>query len=386
MWNTRLSELEFDGGEFAGALDALESNWITAGPRTEQFERAFAEVAGTSDAVAVSNGTAALILALKAIGIGPDDEVLCPSITFVATAAAILHCGATPVFVDIVSLENPTMDPADAASKVTPRTRALLPVHYAGIPCDMNRLWEIAGQHDLAIVEDAAHAPGASYAGRPCGGLGTAGCFSLFGNKNITTGEGGVITTADPELAGRLRLLRSHGMTTTTRDRARGRNAHYDVVEIGFNFRFDDIRAAIGLAQLSKLAGINDRRAAIVEQYNARLAGETDLILPFLSVADISVPAYHVYPVVLRSSQERDAMETDLRERGIQTSIHYRPVHQLTAIRALYPEVSLPVSEAYGERQLTLPLYASLTENEVDTVSDAVVLASSGVRLGDNLR
>ncbi len=140
MWNTRLSELEFDGDELAGALGALESNWITAGPRTEEFERTFARVAGTSEAVAVSNGTAALILALKTLGIGPGDEVLCPSMTFVATAAAVLHCGATPIFVDIVSLEHPTIDPEDAALKVTARTRAILPVHYAGIPCDMDRL------------------------------------------------------------------------------------------------------------------------------------------------------------------------------------------------------------------------------------------------------
>ncbi len=372
MWNTRLSELEFDGDELAGALGALESNWITAGPRTEEFERTFARVAGTTEAVAVSNGTAALILALKTLGIGPGDEVLCPSMTFVATAAAILHCGATPIFVDIVSLEDPTIDPEDAALKVTARTRAILPVHYAGIPCDMDRLSEIARGHDLAIIEDAAHAPGATYRGRPCGSLGSAGCFSLFGNKNITTGEGGVVTTDDREFAERLRLGRSHGMTKTTRDRDCGRSAHYDVVEIGFNFRFDDIRAAIGLAQLAKLTDINRRRATIVERYNYRLAIETDLILPFRSVAADRVPAFHVYPVVLPSRADRDTMESELRERGIQTSIHYRPVHQLTAIRSLYPDVSLPITESYGERELTLPLYASLHKNDVDSITEAV--------------
>ena len=169
MWNTRLSELEFDGDELAGALEAIESGWITAGPRTKAFEQAFADAAGTEDAVAVSNGTAALFLALKGLGIGPGDEVLVPSMTFVATAAAVLHCGAKPVFVDITSLEDPTMDPADAARKVGPFTRAILPVHYAGIPCDMTSLATLARSKNLLVVEDAAHAPGAVYKGRPCG-------------------------------------------------------------------------------------------------------------------------------------------------------------------------------------------------------------------------
>ena len=246
MWNTRLSELEFDGDELAGAIEAIESTWITSGSRTRAFERAFAELCGTREAVAVSNGTAALILALKAIGIGPGDDVLCPSLTFVATASAILHCGAKPVFVDITSLDRPTIDPIDAARKITPNTATILPVHYAGIPCDMGALLDLASRNNLCIVEDAAHAPGASFQGRPCGSVGSAGCFSLFGNKNITTAEGGVVTTNDPELAERLRLLRSHGMTTNSWDRDKGRPAHYDVVEVGFNFRFDDIRAAVG--------------------------------------------------------------------------------------------------------------------------------------------
>src|SRR6185436_12146770 len=268
MWQARLSELEFDETELAGVLDAIDSEWITAGPRTQSFEKAFAELTGATDAVAVTNGTAALFLALKAIDIGPGDEVLVPSLTFVATAAAVLQCGATPVFVDICSLENPTMDATDAERKITPRTKAILPVHYAGIPANMDELALLARAHGLALVEDAAHAPGASFAGRSCGTWGSAGCFSFFGNKNITTAEGGMITTCDPEVAKRLRLLRSHGMTVTSWDATKDRPAHYDVLEIGYNFRFDDIRAAVGLAQLAKLEALNQRRAELVQRYN----------------------------------------------------------------------------------------------------------------------
>ncbi len=378
MWNTRLSELEFDADKLAGALEAIESSWITAGPRTKLFEAAFAEAAGTEDAVAVSNGTAALFLTLKALGIGPGDEVLCPSMTFVATAAAVLHCGAKPVFVDIKGLGDPTMDPEDAARKVGPFTRAILPVHYAGIPCDMSSLTTLARSKNLLVVEDAAHAPGAVHKGRPCGSLGTAGCFSLFGNKNITTGEGGVITTSDHRLAERLRLLRSHGMTTNSWDRDRGRPARYDVIEVGFNFRFDDIRAALGLAQLRKLNAINSRRAEIVSRYNDRLSeSRPEVILPFTSLRTDIIPSYHIYPIVLPSREERDALEGQLKEEGIQTSIHYRPIHNFSAIRTRFPDVHLPVTETFGSRQLTLPLYPSMTPDQVDAVAGAVARSIS---------
>lgn len=179
MWKARLSELEFDERELAGVLDALDSEWITAGPRTERFEKAFADFVGTSDAIAVSNGTAALFLALKGLGIGPGDEVLLPSLTFVATAAAVVHCGARPVLVDICSLQNPTMCPHDAAAKITSKTRAILPVHYAGIPAEMGSLLALAQNNGLFLVEDAAHAPGARYAQHSCGTFGAAGCFSF---------------------------------------------------------------------------------------------------------------------------------------------------------------------------------------------------------------
>jgi dTDP-4-amino-4,6-dideoxygalactose transaminase len=374
MWKARLSELAFDETEFEGVLETLESAWITAGPRTQAFERAFAELTGTAEAVGVSNGTAALFLALKALGIGPGDEVLCPSMTFVATAASVMHCGAQPVLVDICSLENPTMDPEDAAAKITSRTRAILPVHYAGIPADMDRLCALAKSHKLYLLEDAAHSPAARFDGRPCGSFGDAGCFSFFGNKNIATGEGGMITTSDPELASRLRLLRSHGMTVSSWDRDKGRPAHYDVLEFGFNFRFDDIRASLGLAQLAKLERFHERRAALVQRYNERFAESgLDLVLPFASVPERKQPVHHIYPVVFPTSQERDSMAELLKADGIQTSIHYPPIHHFTAFRKLNSAVSLPVTEAFASRELTLPLYPALSESQVDMVVSSVI-------------
>ena len=374
MWKARLSELEFDDTEFEAVIDALDSSWITAGSRTGQFEQAFAEMTGTADAVAVSNGTAALFLALKAIGVGPGDEVLCPSLTFVATAAAVIHCGAKPVLVDICSLENPTMDPNDAASRISTRTKAILPVHYAGIPADMDQICSLAEANGLSIVEDAAHAPGARFSGKPCGSFGMAGCFSFFGNKNITTAEGGMITTNDRELGERLRLLRSHGMTVTSWDRDKGRPAHYDVLEFGFNFRFDDIRAALGLAQLRKLDRFNQQRAALVRRYNERFLGaDSELILPFASIDNNKAPCHHIYPVVFPSEAERDSTADSLKAEGIQTSLHYTPIHQFKAFRNIYPEVHLPDTEAFASRELTLPLYPSLPEGQVDQIALSVL-------------
>jgi dTDP-4-amino-4,6-dideoxygalactose transaminase len=374
MWNARLSELEFDERELAGVVDALDSDWITAGPRTASFEKAFAAFIGVSEAVAVSNGTAALFLALKALGLGPGDEVLVPSMTFVATAAAVIHCGATPVLVDICSLQNPTMCPDDAAAKLTSRTKAILPVHYAGIPAEMDRLSPLADKHGLALVEDAAHAPGARYGKRSCGSFGAAGCFSFFGNKNITTAEGGMITTNDPELARRLRSLRSHGMTVSSWDREKGRPAEYDVLQFGFNFRFDDIRAALGLAQLEKLPVFNQKREELVHRYNACFTeAGSDLILPFSGVSESKKPSYHIYPIVLPSREERDATGELLKSAGIQTSIHYPPIHQFTAFRQTGRVVDLPKTDAFAAREITLPLYPSLAPAQVDSIASAVL-------------
>jgi len=321
-----------------------------------------------------------MFLALKALGIGPGDEVLVPSMTFVATAAAVIHCGADPVFVDICGIENPTMCPDDAAAKMTPRTKAILPVHYAGIPADMDRLCDLAQSNGLLLIEDAAHAPGARFGGRACGSFGQAGCFSFFGNKNMTTAEGGMIATNDDALANSFRLLRSHGMTVTSWDRDKGRPAAYDVLEVGFNFRFDDIRAAIGLVQLEKLPRFNRQRANLVRCYNERFSQWTSgVILPHALVSRNKQPSFHIYPIVLPSSAERDAVAEGLKAQGIQTSIHYPPIHYLSAFKQMGRRVCLPLTEAFASRELTLPLYPSLPPAQVDQIVKGVQNALAAV-------
>jgi dTDP-4-amino-4,6-dideoxygalactose transaminase len=284
------------------------------------------------------------------------------------------------VFVDICGIENPTMCPDDAAAKMTARTKAILPVHYAGIPADMDRLCALAQMNGLLLIEDAAHAPGARFGGHACGSFGQAGCFSFFGNKNMTTGEGGMIATNDADLASNLRLLRSHGMTVTSWDRDKGRPAVYDVLQVGFNFRFDDLRAAIGLVQLEKLPQINRQRAELVGRYNEQFSKwNSGVILPYALVPRIKQSSYHIYPIVLPSSAERDAVAESLKAQGIQTSIHYPPIHYLSAFKRTDRRVNLPLTEAFASRELTLPLYPSLPPAQVDQIVDGVQTALAAV-------
>src|SRR4029453_12661615 len=216
---------------------------------------------------AVSNCTAALHLALLALGVGRDDEVVVPSLTFVATVAAVRYVEGVPVFCDVQSPENPTLDPGQLERSIGPKTKAIVVMHYAGFPCDMAEIMAIAGRRGLAVVEDAAHAPGSQYRGRSLGTIGDVGCYSFFSNKNITTAEGGMLTTSDSEHFRRIKLLRSHGMTTLSFDRARGHSTTYDVVEVGYNYRLDDIRAALGIVQLGRLSLDHERRVLLRERY-----------------------------------------------------------------------------------------------------------------------
>src|SRR5262245_36660725 len=268
-WRVPLADVAVDAELAEAALETVRSGWWSMGPRVEEFERAFAEFCRARHAVAVSSGTAALHLALLAAGCGPGDEVIVPSLTFVAVANVIVHTGADPVFCDIVGPDELNLDPEDIESAVTPRTKAVVPLHYGGFPCAMDALGELAARHELAVVEDAAHAPGATWRGRACGTLGLAGCFSFFANKNLPVGEGGMVVTDDDEVAGRLRLLRSHGMTTVTWDRHRGHASSYDVVTAGFNYRLDEMRAAVGLVQLRRLTQENASRGCIAARYRA---------------------------------------------------------------------------------------------------------------------
>jgi dTDP-4-amino-4,6-dideoxygalactose transaminase len=378
-WQVPLSDIDLDDAEINAVEKVLRSRWLSMGPVTQEFEAAFAVMVGARHAFAVSNGTTALHLAYAALGLGPGDEVIVPALTFVATANAIRYTGATPVFADVTSLDDLTISPADIATTITPRTRAIAVMHYGGYLCDMDAIRVLAEQHELAIVEDACHAPGATYRGRGAGVLGDAGCFSFFSNKNLAIGEGGMVTTDRDDLAERIRLLRSHGMTTLTWDRHRGHAASYDVVATGFNYRSDELHSAIGLVQLGKLAANNARRAAIVARYRGELGRLAGLRLPFTEPAADSQPAYHLCPIVLDPAVDRAAFMAHLRDLGIQSSIHYPPIHQFTAFRDALAGVRLPVTEEAGRREVTLPLFPTMTGEQIDAVIGAVHSALAAV-------
>ncbi len=356
-WRVPLADLDFGQEEKEAVLRVLESRWLTMGEATQAFETEFAEYLGVKHAIAVANGTASLHLACLAIGLKPGDEVIVPSLTFVATAAAIIYAGGRPVFADISGETDLVVSPDSIEERITPRTRAIMVMHYGGYPCDMPRIQQIARQHGLAIIEDAAHAPGASIQGKKIGNWGDIASFSFFSNKNMTTGEGGMLVTNDDQLAAKMRLQRSHAMTTLTWDRHKGHASSYDVVDLGFNYRIDEIHSALGSVQLKKLDANNARRGELTRVYREAFAElAPDVRVPFENNRYQS--AYHLMPVVLPAGVDRQAFIAGMKAQGIQTSIHYPPIHQFSYYRGLYPPetVRLPITEEVGAREVTLPL------------------------------
>jgi dTDP-4-amino-4,6-dideoxygalactose transaminase len=372
-WRVPLSDIHVDDEIADAVLETVRSGWWSMGPRVEELEREFAAFCDAPYAIAVANGTASLHLALIAVGCGPGDEVILPSLNFVAAANAIVHTGAEPVFCDVIGAGELNLDPQDVAAAVTPRTKVVLALHYAGYPCAMDAVAEIADEHGLAVVEDAAHAPGASFDGRMCGTLGQVGCFSFFSNKNLPVGEGGMIVTADEELTKKLRLLRSHGMTTLTWDRHRGHASGYDVVLAGFNYRLDEVRAAIGRVQLSRLVEENEARARIAGRYRKALDGADGVTMPFGDGAGRRVSSHHLAVVVLPEGVDREDVRAALEEKRIQTSVHYPPIHSFTQYRSRGQRRPLPQTDALAPRILTLPLYGRLSDEQVDEVVDALL-------------
>lgn len=372
-WKVPLFDLNLEQGEFEAVRKVLESGWISLGPTTQELERRFARAHGASHAIAVSSGTAALHIALKALGIGPGDEVICPSLTFVATANAVLYVGATPVFADICSPQDLTISPEEIGLKVTPRTRAILVMHYGGYPCALEAISTLAQNLGIALVEDAAHAPLVEYRGRKVGTWGDIGCFSFFANKNLTTAEGGMLLTNNPELAERARLLRSHGMTALSFDRFAGHAAHYDVVDLGYNYRLDDLRAALGLVQLERLPEFNRRRWQLVHWYQEGLRGLEQVTIPFSERDAEGLGQPHIFPIVL-NGPDREAVRHHLSEQGIQTSVHYPPVHlfQLYRHRLGTREGLLPVTESVAAREVTLPLFPAMSAEQVAIVVEEI--------------
>jgi dTDP-4-amino-4,6-dideoxygalactose transaminase len=374
-WKIPLFELELGEEEIKAVETVMRSRWLTMGEKIQEFERDFASFIGAKHAFALSNATAALHLSNMALGIGPGDEVIVPSLTFVATANAIRYVGAKPVFAEVVSENDWTISPADIERRITPRTRAISVVHYAGYGCDMEAIRTIATRHKLAIIEDCAHSPGATLAGKALGAWGDAGCFSFFSNKNMTTGEGGMLVTDRDDIAAAVRGLRSHGMTTMTLDRHKGHAFVYDVTALGYNYRMTEMHAAMGIEQLKRLPRWNEQRADVVRCYREALIRVPGITVPFAGHRGKST--YHIMPVLLPAGTVRQSVMEALKAAGIQTSVHYRPIHTFSAYENEAAK-GLALTESIGTRALTLPLYPSMTRSQVEMVADALRAALAG--------
>ena len=404
-WKVPLFDLDLGEEEYGCLKAVLDSKWLSMGEVTEDFESAFANFLGVRHAMAVSSGTAAMHLAHIALGLKHGDEVICPSLSFVATANAILYTGAMPVFADIRSLDDFTISPDDIESKINERTKGIVVVHYAGFPCNMDRIMEIARKYGLFVVEDAAHAVGGEYGAKleekssklkaqsskqltegsklqapssklnegrahKLGTIGDIGCFSFFANKNMTTAEGGMVVTNRDDLAEKMRIARSHGMTSLTWDRYKGHSFSYDVVCAGFNYRIDELRSALGLVQLKKLGRNNSRRRSLWTLYRQKLNGVEGINTPFSCFGGIS--SCHVFPVLVSEEIDRKGFMAHLREEGIQTSIHYPPIHLFSYYKKLIPsDIHLTLTEYVGRREVTLPLFPAMEEQHIACVVNA---------------
>jgi dTDP-4-amino-4,6-dideoxygalactose transaminase len=371
-WRIPLADIDFDAREEEAVLEVLKSRWLTMGAVTQAFEEEFASFVGARHAIAVANGTAALHLACLGVGIGPGDEVIVPSLTFVATANAVRYTGAVPVFADVESLQDLDISVKSIEKKLTGKTRAIMVMHYGGYACDMSSITKLAQEHGLLVLEDDAHAVGTEIDGHKAGLWGQVGCFSFFSNKNMTTGEGGMVVTNNDVVAEKMRILRSHGMTSMSWDRHKGHAWSYDVVELGYNYRMDEIRAALGRVQLSKLEKNNERRRTLTRLYREQLEELTPtIIVPFAEVRGTS--ACHLLPILLPEGYNRINFMEHLKANGIQTSIHYPPSHKFrTYAESADAPYELPVTEDVAAREVTLPLYPGLSDDDVAYVVQTI--------------
>jgi dTDP-4-amino-4,6-dideoxygalactose transaminase len=367
-----LFDVRLRDDEIAAVQQTLRSGWLTMGPRTQDFERAFAEHLGVRHVVATSSCTAALHLAYAAAGVGPDDEVVVPAVTFVATAAAARYCGARPILAEVVGQEDLGIDPVDVERRITERTKAVCAVHFAGYPADVDALRQLCEARGIALIEDAAHSPSASQRGghRKLGSFGLAAAFSFFSNKVLSCGEGGALATDDDDVAAFARSRRSHAMTSGTWDRHRGHAMGYDVVGLGYNYRLDEPRAALLLARLPRLEDDIARRRELVRRYRELLRDVPGLTLPY-SDEDVECSSCYVMPVMVDEPGARDAVRAVLAERGVQTSVLYPAIHEFSDYARAQPD-PLPRSERAARTELTLPLYPHLTERDQDLVVDAL--------------
>jgi dTDP-4-amino-4,6-dideoxygalactose transaminase len=371
-WRVPLTDIAMAEEDVQAVLACLESGWLTMGPRTKAFEEALGAFVDSPHAMTVSSGTAALHLAFLAAGIGPGDEVIAPAVTFIASAAAARYVGAEPVLCDVRGPHDFNIDPEDAARRITPRTRAIVAVHFCGYPADVLALRKLCDEHGLVLIEDCAQAIGARIdnSDRQVGTIGELAAFSFFSKKQLCVGEGGMVTTADEKLAERVRLLRSHAMTSSTWDRHRGHDPAYDVVDIGFNFRMDEPRAALGMSRLGRLAENIAARRATVRAYRERLSDVRDVELAF-DVQAVEHSSHFAFPVLLKDRQTRDHLREQLTGRGIQTT-WYPALHTFTEYQRYAPAEGLPRASEAADRHCALPLSSTMDEAAVDIVVEAV--------------
>jgi len=358
-----LFKLNFGEEEIEAVTETIRSKWISTGPKCEELEELFVEMFDVNYAVSMSNCTDALHLACLLCDVKPGDEVLCPSLTFAASANCIKYVGATPVFCDIESPNHINIDPVEIEKKITSKTKAIIVVHMAGFPAKMDEIMAIAKKHHLKVIEDACHGPLSEYNGKKLGTIGDVGCFSFFSNKNISTGEGGMLITNNEEMAKKARLLRSHGMTTMSYQRASGHATTYDIVELGYNFRMDDIRASIGVVQMKKLKKDLEKRIYVRQQYLEKLRNVPGIIVPFANNTEFV--SNYIMPIVLKDStaEKRDKIREKLHAAGIQTSIHYPAIHKFSIYKNY--NASLPNTEYVTDNEITLPMFSTLTLSNI---------------------
>lgn len=361
--------------EIDEVIDTLRSGWITTGPKTKEFERRFAGYVGARHAIAVNSCTGGLHVALAAAGIGPGDQVIVPTMTFCATANVVVHLGATPIIVD-VEADTLNIDPQCLEAAITPRTKAVIPVHLYGHPCDMDRIDEIAKAHRLLVVEDAAHAVGAEWHGRRIGALSPATVFSFYATKNLTTAEGGMITTDDDEYAEQMRIWTLHGISRDAWKRYSAEGSwYYEVTVPGFKYNLTDLQSALGLRQLARLEVMTQRRTELANRYTAGLHDLEEIELP--AVRPGVRHAWHLYAIRLRLEQltlDRAQFIEQLKAEGIGTSVHFIPLHRQPYYRDRFgfKPSDLGVADAAYERLISLPLYTQMSDRDLDDVLEAV--------------
>jgi dTDP-4-amino-4,6-dideoxygalactose transaminase len=376
MWNIQLFKTNFDDLEVKAASDVVASGWLSMGEKVANFEESFGNFLGNEVyCKAVSSCTAALHMALLALDVGRGDEVIIPSLTFVANANTVDLVGAKPKLADVTSLYDWNMSLPSVEQQITEKTKAVIVVHYAGYPCrDIEAISQLCQNKNIGLIEDVAHAPGATIDGKTCGTFGDIGCFSFFSNKNLSIGEGGMVCTLDVELDKKLGYLRSHGMTTLTLDRHKGRAITYNVAQSGLNYRMDEMRAAIGSVQLDKLPTGNSRREELTDRYRSNLRG-SPVIVPFEYQPLNFKSVYHILPVLLPERTDRAAVIGFLKEEKIQSSIHYPPFWDFSAYKGQFSPNETPIMANICSRQLTLPLFPTMIEDEVDKVCNTLLEA-----------